>query len=411
VPKTKFPVSLYPAILRSFHYAERSSPKAGAPGTWGENSPSYFTESAPRKLGEWKLASLHRDQGAFARGQRGAASVALMAIESATLRFSTADLPPRERLAVLREVIGRQFCRFDIEPSAGDQPFAAELVLHSLPGLRIMYGAHSGVVRNERTLELMADGNDDILIGFVTKGVNKVWQLGRETIIAEGEASLFSCADGGGLLFQTPSRFVGLGLRRETLTRLVPDLEDAFVRRIPRDNEARRLLTGYLDLLHGNKTAISPELQRLAVTHIYDLVAVAIGASRDAAAVAEGRGVRAGRLNAIKADIAAHLGDMRLSIAAVAARQRVTPRYVQMLFETEGTTFSQYVLTQRLVRAHRMLTGRCYADLSITAIAFEVGFGDLSYFHRGFRRFFGSAPSDVRAADRGPGEETASRLP
>jgi AraC-like DNA-binding protein len=89
------------------------------------------------------------------------------------------------------------------------------------------------------------------------------------------------------------------------------------------------------------------------------------------------------------------------SVDAVALRQGVSPRYVQMLFEEEGTTFTQHVIGQRLVRAHRMLTDQRFADQSITSVAFEVGFGDLSYFNRAFRRCYGGTPSEVRAeADR-----------
>jgi AraC-like DNA-binding protein len=43
-----------------------------------------------------------------------------------------------------------------------------------------------------------------------------------------------------------------------------------------------------------------------------------------------------------------------------------------------------------------MLTDLNYADRSISAVAFEAGFGDLSYFNRTFRRRFGATPSDVR---------------
>ena len=81
----------------------------------------------------------------------------------------------------------------------------------------------------------------------------------------------------------------------------------------------------------------------------------------------------------------------------MAARQRVTPRYVQLLFESEGTTFSQFVLEQRLARAHRMLGDPRCAAWTIIAIAFTAGFGDVSYFNRAFRRRYGATPSDVRA--------------
>ena len=127
---------------------------------------------------------------------------------------------------------------------------------------------------------------------------------------------------------------------------------------------------------------------------------LAIGATRSAPAVAEGGGVRAFRLSAIKADIARHLAGCELTVGAVAASQGVSPRYVQLLFGQEGTTFSRFVLAQRLLQAHRMLADALYARWSITAIAFEAGFGDLSYFNRSFRRRYAVSPSDVRKAAR-----------
>ena len=86
----------------------------------------------------------------------------------------------------------------------------------------------------------------------------------------------------------------------------------------------------------------------------------------------------------------------------------MTPRYVQRLFETEGTTFSAYLLGQRLALAQRMLSDPRYAGWSITAIAFEAGFGDLSYFARAFRSRYGATPSDFREAARSNGN--GSRL-
>jgi AraC-like DNA-binding protein len=181
---------------------------------------------------------------------------------------------------------------------------------------------------------------------------------------------------------------------------LVPRLEDAIMRPLPRDGNALRLLQGYVRTLGRGAVPETPELRRLAASHVHDLLALAIGASRDAAAIAEGRGVRVARLHAIKADITAHLGERELTVGAVAARQRLSPRYVQMLFEADGTTFTQYVLGRRLVRAHRMLTDPRHAGSTIGAIALDAGFGDLSTFNHAFRRLYGGSPSDVRAAAR-----------
>jgi AraC-like DNA-binding protein len=120
----------------------------------------------------------------------------------------------------------------------------------------------------------------------------------------------------------------------------------------------------------------------------------------DRTRLARSRGLPAGRLTAIKADIASHLGEHELTVNAVAARQGVSPRYVQMLFAAEGTTFSRFVLGRRLACAHHLLTDPRCAAWTITAIALEAGFGDLSTFNHAFRRAYGASPSEVRAAAR-----------
>jgi hypothetical protein len=78
-------------------------------------------------------------------------------------------------------------------------------------------------------------------------------------------------------------------------------------------------------------------MQRLVVSHMHDLIAATIGATRDGRAIAEGRGIAAARLRLMMADINANLGDDDLSVVEVASRHSVTPHYVHKLFENEGT--------------------------------------------------------------------------
>ena len=79
----------------------------------------------------------------------------------------------------------------------------------------------------------------------------------------------------------------------------------------------------------------------------------------------------------------------------------ITSRYVSMLFESDATTFSEFVLAQRLHRAHHMLTDQRWSDRTVSSVAFDAGFGDLSYFNRAFRRRYGATPSDIRRKARG----------
>ena len=133
------------------------------------------------------------------------------------------------------------------------------------------------------------------------------------------------------------------------------------------------------------------------VAHVQDLALVALGATREAAEIAAGRGVRAARLRAVKADIERQLTSAELTAAWIAARHGISPRYLRSLFESEHTSFSDYVACRRLLMSYRLLSDPTYRTMNIAQIAMHAGFGDLSWFNSRFKRAFGMTPSDVRA--------------
>jgi AraC-like DNA-binding protein len=72
--------------------------------------------------------------------------------------------------------------------------------------------------------------------------------------------------------------------------------------------------------------------------------------------------------------------------------------------------FTEYVLGRRIARAHGQLSDPRQSAEKISSVAYNCGFGDVSYFNRVFRRQYGLAPSDVRAQARltGIGAEAAA---
>jgi AraC-like DNA-binding protein len=186
----------------------------------------------------------------------------------------------------------------------------------------------------------------------------------------------------------------------DALTATVDNVDPVQARSTLPDTEVMRLLADYASLIRRMPASKTPELRQLVATHVHDVMALALGATRDAAEVANGCGLGAARLAAIKADILARLGARDLSLDAVAKRQGISPIYVRKLFEGEDTSFTQFVLGERLARVHRLLRDPRLADRSIAALALEAGFGDLSYFNRAFRRRYRVTPSDVRPNSR-----------
>jgi AraC-like DNA-binding protein len=240
------------------------------------------------------------------------------------------------------------------------------------------------------------DGNDDFSFHLNVSGLSTVVSRRGETTLRDGDAMLLSYSAGRTINRPGLVDHRVIRLPRASLRPLVRNIDDAVLRTIPRGTGMLNLLRGYADALFDDPVLSAPDMRQLLVTQLCDLVAVTIGATRDAAAVAEGRGIRAARLRAIKGDIEVHLTDGDLTPVVVARRQRISDSYVRKLFESEGTSFSEFVLTRRLVRANRVLTDQRWADRTIASIALECGFGDLSYFNRTFKRLYGATPSDIR---------------
>lgn len=276
-----------------------------------------------------------------------------------------------------------------------------DFALRKLPGLGLLSGTVHGV-RHEHARRDSGDGNDDFSFHMNLSGRSLVAGRRGETTLRDGDAMLLSYSvariiSRPGLVDHRVIR-----LPRASLSPLVRDVDDAVLRPIKRGTGTLSLLRSYIDAVFDGPTLAAPELRQLIAAQLCDLVAVTLGATRDATAMAEGRGIRAARLRAIKADIEAHLADGGLSPGAVARRQNVSDSYIRKLFKTEETSFSQFVLMRRLVRARRLLTDRRWADRGIASIAFEAGFGDLSYFNRTFKRCYGATPSEVRGAADSP---------
>jgi AraC-like DNA-binding protein len=308
-----------------------------------------------------------------------------------SMRISSDAMPERERLAFTREVYGRQVLRIDIEVER-DTPFRFDLQLHAFPGLKIVSGFLGGLRASRRGNQL-ADG-DDICITLNHAGHAVVDQRGRQSLMAPGDVHVGACGEPISFL-HSDQCMTGLLVPRRALSPLSSGFDDRIGRLLDRSSPALRLLSTYVRTLCDARP--EPRFEQMAVAHIHDLLALAMGATSDAQDSAIHRGVQGARLVAVKSHVASHLGRPGLSIGAVAKHHHLTPRAVQRLFEAQGTTFSAFVLEQRLGRAYRLLSDPRLRDRNISAIAFDSGFSDVSYFNRTFRKRFGAAPGELRA--------------
>jgi AraC-like DNA-binding protein len=310
------------------------------------------------------------------------------------LHYKSPEAYDRKWLEWFREEFASRMFRVDMELSR-DVPFSLEGTTRILPELSVYTGACSPM-RSQAVAGFVTDDTTGMTAALAGDMCMKV--ADKELELRPGVAAFGAIGARAVLDVRSPARVLSVSLSRRLLAPLLPNFSDLTSVSIRPDSQATRLLLRYLRMLDAEDTIDTPEARQLVTMHVHDLVALALGAPRDAGHVAEARGGRAARLAAGKADILANLHRSDLSVADVAARHEMTPRYVHMLFEGTGETCSGFIIAQRLARAHHMLTDPRLAGRTISAVAMDCGFGDLSHFNRTFRRRYGATPSDVREA-------------
>lgn len=308
-------------------------------------------------------------------------------------RISTEDVPERERLAFIHDFIARHWAGMRFSPLS-ETDLRIDLAVFDLPDAVGVGLARYPSIVGRRTRDLLSDGRDNYTLAIVSEdheisieGCRPFTVKARDMILVH-EGSWFEVRH-----HRATVEVLSLGCSQ--VAARVPRLGRAPFHHIPRNAPGALLFAGYANLLR-HAPPEGDRARQTAANHIHDLIAVVLDGFVQGGTERNERSIRSARLQLIKKDILDRLHDPTLSVHCVAKRQGVTPRYVQLLFETDGTTFTEFLRDNRLALAFRRL-GEDASRTSIAEIAFESGFADLSNFNRAFRRRYGVTPSGVRA--------------
>ncbi|MGH6735149.1 MAG: AraC family transcriptional regulator [Methyloceanibacter sp.] len=279
-----------------------------------------------------------------------------------------------------------------------EQPFwgRMEFAQFGACGIGRYSGAFTGVTRTAR--DVARDGRQSFSLalshGSAPVSVNL---RGRHALLNPGSATLVSYADPGQFQFSPGFSLLEVSLPHSELSCLAAHAESLIARPFDPGQPALRHLQRYVEILFGSDEA---DTDPLLIAHIeatlLDLIALAVGAQRDAAHIATTRGLRAARLAAILAEIKTGFADAAFSVERVAKRVGLSPRYVQVLLHETGETFTERVLELRLQRARSMLASPLHRDSQVGQIAYACGFNQVSHFNHCFRRRFGLSPTAAR---------------
>ena len=307
--------------------------------------------------------------------------------------FNADVLPERDRFPAFCEDMYRHIVGADIV-QLGTTPFRGALDIRCAGEVKIAYiGTTSADMIRDSTH--ISDGEDSVVVLLWQQGLAGSTQGQYENKIEACDGFIIDNSKVAKIHVQEPSRFIALTIPRNRLIGVRPAIDRQLGRKLNNDLSIRLLKT-YLKGTLAQDFDSHPAAQ-LFGSHLVDLTALAL-AGEDHTRELDGLGgVRAARVVAILQTISTLSTDPMLNAATIAARLGITPRYVHLLLEKSGQTFTRHVLQKRLENAAKLLGDDEHLNRKIADIALEVGFTDLSHFNRAFRSHFGDTPSGVRA--------------
>jgi len=319
---------------------------------------------------------------------------------SATPRiWDTRDVGQREALAYYHDAMCAAFSPV-VPQVATDQrsEFSARVESRAV-GSGYVNKVEAITHRIARTPQEIARSPDDwVYIFYDPRGCCSVNQNGAEVTTRPGDVVLFS---------SRPFELVHARERRFAVTTLLADGE-TFRRQLGQPGPRRPTVVsahpGFGSLIRETMRLFAERPDVLAAEDGAVLFESAIALTRLACAPSstaetsvESRSQVLFRL--VSDHIDRSFRHPRLGAAQVAAAHGISPRYVHKLFEQHGAgrTLTEYVIDRRLAWAARRLAEPEMWPATITDIAYDAGFSDLSHFYRAFRQRYGAAPGKFRA--------------
>jgi AraC-like DNA-binding protein len=313
------------------------------------------------------------------------------------LRVDTDSVPHHERKALWERTLGSLFAAVRIDGEL-DADFRASLRAISIGDIYLIQTEHTPYRGYRAAMSRDAAGEERCLLLICQAGAVHQEHNHRRFTMTAGQMALMDPRRSNRFEIRSHLKLLGVSLPRQSIVARLGPIDELAGTAFP-EGAISDFTRHYVELLlESAPRLVGVELAQIN-SHIIDLLAIALGqvrASQQSAASGSASSHQVTLLQRIKDSIELHLADPDLDIAWVAARFRVTPRYVTELFRGGGTTFSAFTRDLRLSRCKRLLELSVGSPLSIGEIARQSGFGSQAYLNRAFKAAYGMTPGEYR---------------
>ena len=233
------------------------------------------------------------------------------------------------------------------------------------------------------------------LIKFQLTGNCSTKHYGREAILSPGDFIICSSSEPYQLKFQANYQQAVFAMPQLALHEMFQTPDDYLGLRMGNEEPTNGMLAQFVYSLSQRMDKLNPEALQSMEANLLDLLITSLKNQKGGnKKIIESSPEQ--HLQRIKRMINMHIKDFRLGVDFIAQTENISKRYLHMLFKSQSVSVSKYIQQLRLEGCYKDLTNSEFNNISISNIALEWGFGDLSHFNRCFKNQYLHTPRQIR---------------
>lgn len=224
-------------------------------------------------------------------------------------------------------------------------------------------------------------------------GRTQITQNNKVALLNPGDWGLYDTSQPYEVYVDDKSHFLVLQFKEPSLDKWEQDIRLSVGKRLDFRTGGAKVAVDALHSLLLEWQSLQPNVADSIALNILQMLALSIGTGLPAKSnLSNLEAVRLQQLDLILKYIRDNIADPNLSTNVLAAKFRVSRRYLYNIFAIKDLSPGDYINTTRLERSKLMLSDYA-ANYQISEVASYNGFSDASVFSHAFRRRYGLSPS------------------
>lgn len=309
---------------------------------------------------------------------------------------SSTEVTERRQIDYWNNLITDSFTALEVRPSTREG-FHAKLQRAPLDELSIAEVSSEPTIVSHTREMISREITPLYLIHLQLAGSSINRQDSREALLKAGDFTLCDSKRPYHVAFTDRNDMLVLRIPEKKLRQLLYMPEDLTCVHMSGSNGMGKVTSSLLQEVWKNYSSIGDLNNKKKIANML-INALAVSYSDMTRALRPNSSLVITRRSQIKHFVESNLYNYRLSPGYVAEALGISKRYLHLLFKEEET-ITQYILRRRLDDANILLTDESQRHLTISEIAYRVGFNSNNHFGRVYKQRFGQTPSESRTAN------------